>query len=41
VLGVTVAEGKIAELNLITDRIKLNHLQLSLTPGPTERESSA
>jgi RNA polymerase sigma factor (sigma-70 family) len=41
VLGVTVAQGKIAELNLITDRGKLNHLQLSLTPGAKERESSA
>jgi RNA polymerase sigma factor (sigma-70 family) len=41
VLGFTVAHGKIAELNLITDRGKLHHLQLSLTPGPTERQSTA
>jgi RNA polymerase sigma factor (sigma-70 family) len=41
VLGFTVAQGKIAELNLITDRGKLNLLHLSLTPGSTERESGA
>jgi RNA polymerase sigma-70 factor (ECF subfamily) len=41
VLGFTVAQGKIAELNLITDRGKLHHLRLSLLPGPTERQSTA
>ena len=41
VLGFTVTHGKIAELNLITDRGKLHHLQLSLTPGPTGRQSTA
>ena len=40
VLGFTVARGKIAELNLITDRGKLHHLQLSLTPGSTDRSTS-
>jgi RNA polymerase sigma factor (sigma-70 family) len=41
VLGFTVAHGKIAELSLITDRAKLRHLRLSLTPRPTERLSTA
>ena len=41
VLGFTVAQGKIAELSLITDRGKLHYLQLSLVPGPTERQSTA
>lgn len=40
VLGFTVAHGKIAELNLITDRGKLHHLQLSLTPRPTDRSTA-
>jgi RNA polymerase sigma-70 factor (ECF subfamily) len=34
VLGVTVTDGKIAELNLIADRAKLRHLRLSFAPGP-------
>jgi RNA polymerase sigma-70 factor, ECF subfamily len=33
VLGLTVAQGKIAEVNLIANRAKLRHLQLSFTPG--------
>jgi RNA polymerase sigma-70 factor (ECF subfamily) len=41
VLGFTVTHGKIAELNPITDRERLHHLQLSLTPGPTGRQSTA
>jgi RNA polymerase sigma-70 factor, ECF subfamily len=41
VLGFTVAQGKIAELSLITDHGKLHHLQLSLIPGPTEDQSTA
>jgi RNA polymerase sigma-70 factor (ECF subfamily) len=41
VLGLTVTQGKIAELNLITDRGKLHHLRLSLIPRPTEGQSSA
>ncbi len=41
VLGFTVVHGKIAELNLITDRGKLHHLQLNLTPGHTEPPSTA
>ncbi len=40
VLGFTVAHGKIAELNLITDRGKLHHLQLSLAPGPTGQSTA-
>jgi RNA polymerase sigma-70 factor, ECF subfamily len=34
VLGLTVAHGKIAEINLIANRAKLRHLRLSFTPGP-------
>ena len=41
VLGFTVEHGKIAELNLITDRGKLGHLRMSLTPRPTDRQSTA
>ncbi len=33
VLGLTVAHGKIAEINLIANRAKLRHLRLSFTPG--------
>jgi RNA polymerase sigma-70 factor (ECF subfamily) len=32
VLGFTVAHGKIAELHLVTDRAKLQHMQLNFTP---------
>jgi RNA polymerase sigma factor (sigma-70 family) len=32
VLGLTVAHGKIAEINLIANRAKLRHLRLSFTP---------
>lgn len=35
VLGLTVADGKIAELNLIANRAKLHHLRLSFAPGPS------
>src|SRR5262249_52318421 len=40
VLGFTVAHGQIAELNLITDRGKLHHLELSFIPKPTQRRST-
>jgi RNA polymerase sigma-70 factor (ECF subfamily) len=33
VLGLTVAHGKIAEINLIADRAKLRHLRLSFAPA--------
>jgi len=32
VLGFTVAHGKIAELHLVTDRAKLQHMRLNFTP---------
>lgn len=37
VLGFTVAHGQIAELHLIADRAKLQHLRLSFPPGRTQR----